>query len=240
MDSVDQEKVSKKARAWIRENKRRILGDLCNPEIYTQEDHPVTVFMAGSPGAGKTEFSKSLIESFAVPIVRIDADDIREMMRDIGYNGYNSDTYNIAAVDGVQKLYDHTLKNKYSAVLDGTFAYGRWQENIERSLRRGRQVSIYYVYQDPLVAWSFVLKRQQEQGRRVPPEVFINSFLNSIINVDKAIELFGSKINVFYAQHNSEKNVEKLEVQVSSIEQFIPRRYTKQQLESIVYERKDN
>lgn len=38
------------------------------------EAEPAAIFMAGLPGAGKTEFSKRLIEFSDVPFVRIDMD----------------------------------------------------------------------------------------------------------------------------------------------------------------------
>ena len=37
---------------------------------------PVSIFMAGSPGAGKTEASKALVREFRDP-VRIDPDELR-------------------------------------------------------------------------------------------------------------------------------------------------------------------
>mgnify|MGYP001462573950 CR=1 FL=1 len=65
-------------------------------------------------------------------MVRIDADDIRELMREVGYNGANAEQFQHAATKGVNILYDEVLRKKYSAILDGTFAYGNWRENIER------------------------------------------------------------------------------------------------------------
>jgi UDP-N-acetylglucosamine kinase len=37
-----------------------------------ENEHPISVFMAGSPGAGKTESAIELIEQLGSPIIRID------------------------------------------------------------------------------------------------------------------------------------------------------------------------
>jgi hypothetical protein len=64
------------------------------------------------------------------------------------------------------------MHNNINAILDGTFAYERAMENIERSLKHGRRVVIYYLFQDPVAAWKFTQIREAKEGRRVPMEVF--------------------------------------------------------------------
>ncbi len=79
--------ISDQALNWVKRNKRIII------KKFTEEKKPVplrqksiAIFMAGSPGAGKTEFSKrfinvlSRINSFGTSIVRIDGDEIRELL----------------------------------------------------------------------------------------------------------------------------------------------------------------
>lgn len=72
--------------------------------MYPPSDNPITIFMAGTPGAGKTEFSITLIETFGGSFIRIDADEIRERMRPLGYNGLNADIFQDAANKGVNLL----------------------------------------------------------------------------------------------------------------------------------------
>lgn len=63
---------------------------------------------------------------------------------------------------GVEKLYDSALKNKQNLILDGTFAaYDKSFSNVQRSLKRGRVVEIFYLYQDPRIAWDFTKKREE-------------------------------------------------------------------------------
>ena len=47
----------------VKKNKKMIAKKLV--DHFPEEENPVSVFMAGSPRAGKTEVAKSLVESFA-------------------------------------------------------------------------------------------------------------------------------------------------------------------------------
>jgi hypothetical protein len=67
------------------------------------------------------------------------------------------------------------LKQRQSFLLDGTLAsYEVAQGNIERALGKGRLVQILYVYQEPLLAWTFVQAREACEGRRILRKDFIN------------------------------------------------------------------
>jgi len=69
---------------YAKRNKMRIARELTNPTKFHPEGEPISVFMAGSPGAGKTEFSKSLIniieEARHCNVVRIDTDEVRAQL----------------------------------------------------------------------------------------------------------------------------------------------------------------
>jgi len=58
------ENLTKKAVEHIKANKKELIERFASLSIFPIENIPVSVFMAGSPGAGKTEFSKNLIKSF--------------------------------------------------------------------------------------------------------------------------------------------------------------------------------
>ncbi len=228
--------LSAQAKQWVRENRKKLIAEFCNPDVYPTSDHPVTVFMAGTPGAGKTEFSVTLIETFGGNFVRIDADEIRERMRPFGYNGLNAEIFQEAANKAVNQLFDFAnRKGGQNVLLDGTFAYGDWRGNVQRSLNNGRRVEIYYLHQDPSVAWQFVIKRQAESGRVVPLEVFIKSYQASIDNVQKAIEVFGVDITVYFAKNNYTKTVEYIAVDVDDIEKLIGKRYTETDLKELLH-----
>lgn len=69
--------IQERAIEFARRKKNEIARRLTDLSIYPPEDKPVSVFMAGSPGASKTEASKVLLEEFGESILRIDPDDLR-------------------------------------------------------------------------------------------------------------------------------------------------------------------
>lgn len=81
--------ISEEALRFARSNKKSIARRLTDKAIYPSEESPVSVFMAGSPGAGKTEASIALVNLFAdTPILRIDPDELRNEFA--AYKGPNS------------------------------------------------------------------------------------------------------------------------------------------------------
>ena len=85
-------KIKENSEEYARLNKNRIARDIISK--YEPELNPVSVFMAGSPGAGKTESSKRLINELSKredPILRIDPDELREFFK--GYTGRNSNLF---------------------------------------------------------------------------------------------------------------------------------------------------
>ncbi|MEK7178926.1 MAG: zeta toxin family protein [Patescibacteria group bacterium] len=102
------EEICIQAIEFAKKNKVRIAEELTDPAKYEPEITPVSVFMAGSPGAGKTEFSKSLIEILEADqerrVVRIDSDEIRRLIP--GYTGNNSHLFQGAISLVVEKMHD--------------------------------------------------------------------------------------------------------------------------------------
>jgi len=174
--SADEEKIKQKAIAFAKENKKDIGRRFTDKDTFLPEKDPVSVFMAGSPGAGKTEASKSLIDRLLqghLKVLRIDPDELRSEFED--YTGDNSWLFQGAVSILVEKIHDLALKQKQSFLLDGTMShYDVAEKNVDRSLKKGRLVQILYVYQEPCLAWEFVKARESEEGRRIEPEHFID------------------------------------------------------------------
>lgn len=64
--SQEELKIKTEADAFANEHKDKIAKEATDVSIFLPEINPVSVFMAGSPGAGKTESSKNLIKKFSV------------------------------------------------------------------------------------------------------------------------------------------------------------------------------
>jgi len=226
---MDDEKVEQTAFEFVKKNKNNLI------EHYTKEcapvSKPITLFMAGSPGAGKTEVSKSLEKKFSTKILRIDADEIRTWCP--GYTGNNAHLFQKAATKGVHILFDHAIhKKKCHIILDGTFAYADALKNIQRSLNEGRKVELWFVYQDPEKAWEFTTAREEEEARRVNKEIFINSFFISRENVKKAKKQFGDDLilNLLIKNTDNTDGELYLNIQGDELDYRIKNTYTKEEL----------
>lgn len=224
-------KKSEAAIEFVKKNKRFLMDQLASDEICPPSANPIAIFMAASPGAGKTEFSKNYLSISGKKAIRIDADEVRELLP--GYTGKNSDTVQGAASLGVEKLFDYALKNSKDLILDATFVDEKKSiQNIERCLKKDRRVVIYYIYQDPLVAWEFTKARELQEGRRVPKATFVSSFFKARENVKKVKDTFKNRITVSLIIKNYQTDELKVLSDISSedIDKYCPLKYSKQAL----------
>ena len=217
---------------WIKNNEKAIIEKFASGVGYVSDIQPTTLFMAGSPGAGKTEISKRFMARWKQKPIRIDADEIRTMCPQ--YSGSNAHLFQKAANKGVNILYDYALGKGLNVILDGTFAYAGAIENIERSLKRNRKVEIFFVSQNPEQAWGFTKKREVLESRRVSKEVFINAYFKSQENVNNAKKHFIDEIELHLIIKDFEKDLEQIEFNIQSVDPFIKKRYSRDELEKVL------
>ena len=222
---------------YARANKKRITDELTDKEVYPPENNPVSVFMAGSPGAGKTEASIELLNQFPdASIVRIDPDEIRENLP--GYQGSNAADFQEAVSILVSGALDKVFKNGQSFLLDGTLSsYEQAKRNVERSLNRRRFVQILYVYQSPEIAWKFVQRRRQVEGRAVQLEVFIEQYFAAREVVQQLKKTYGKSIAVDLLMKDIDGGKRWFKKGVDTIDEHVPERYTRESLGSLLAER---
>lgn len=232
MTNTLDDNVQSEAFEWIKLHKKNLLLKFADTASYPQDPYPTTVFMAGSPGAGKTEFSRRLAEQFKQKPVIIDADEIRKIIP--GYTGKKAYLFQKAATKGVNLLYDYVCKNGLNAIIDGTFAYANPVENIKRSLKHNRNVEIYFLYQDPLVSWEFTKVRELKEFRNVPKNIFINAYVKSIENVTLVKKEFGNKIKLNLVVKDFTKGLQTLHLNADKIEKLLPKLYTTGELDKIL------
>lgn len=230
--------LSQEAIAFIRrkENYRKII-DYFAGDKYIPEDIPVSLFMAGSPGAGKTEICKRLIEIFDTgpesKIVRIDPDEIRELLP--GYNGKNSSLFQYACSIGVDKIHDYVLSSNKSFILDGTFSsYEKAEQNILRSLNKRRIVTLFYVYQDPVLAWNLTKKREALDGRFIPKDAFVKHFWGAKEVVNKIKANFGDLIEVHLIERSIDSPKYKIQLNIKNVDDYIKIKYTEDILNTLI------
>lgn len=213
--------------AFARANKKAIAKRLTDKAIHPPEDEPVSVFMAGSPGAGKTEASLELLNFFSdSPPLRIDPDELRAEFP--GYTGGNAWLFQAAVSILVERIIDLAFDNRQSFLLDGTLAnLDKARDNIRRSLKKGRYVQILYVYQDPLLAWQFVQAREEAEGRRILPEHFVDQYF-AARDVVNALKLeFGKEVHVDLLLKHIDNSSRLYKAGVDKIDYHIPENYSR-------------
>lgn len=188
--------------------------------------------MAGSPGAGKTETSKRLVEDFSSKPIRIDADEIRAFCP--GYTGDKAFVFQKAASKGVHLLYDHALKNGMNVILDGTFAYVGVADNVARSLEHGRKVEVYYVWQEPKRAWELVVAREAIEHRKVTRDFFAHALVAARQNIEQMKQRFGDRIELNLIMKDYDSKDERVELDIPSIDPYLPRRYSETDILALI------
>ncbi|MGF6704017.1 putative ABC-type ATPase [Pseudomonas frederiksbergensis] len=224
--------ISAKAVSFARANKKAIAKRRTDKNIYPPEEAPVSVFMAGSPGAGKTEASIALVNLFAdTKILRIDPDELRNEFSE--YSGGNSWLFQGGVSILVEKILDFAIDQRQSFLLDGTFSnLDVARRNVERSLKKGRFVQILYVYQNPHLAWGFVKAREEAEGRRIRKEHFIDQYF-AARDVVNALKLeYGGDVHVDLLLKHIDNSGRLYKAGVDKIDYHIPERHTRADLEA--------
>ncbi|MDZ7852000.1 MAG: zeta toxin family protein [Halomonas sp.] len=229
---AEEHPITTRAIAFARKQKKRIAKRIADKHLYPPEKYPVSVFMAGSPGAGKTEASKELIAVLSEngqDILRIDPDELRDEFED--YHGGNARLFQPAVSILVEKLLDVALKQHQSFLLDGTFTnLVKARENVARSLGKSRLVQILYVYQDPLLAWEFVEAREALEGRRIPVESFLEQYFAARDVANRIKQEFGELVMVDLLIKNHDGSHREYVQNVEQIDTHIAEAYSRKSL----------
>ncbi len=229
--------IEEEAIAFAKKHKIEISRRLTDVALYPPSEPVVTIFMAGSPGAGKTEYSKNLVASMGeavnASVVRLDSDELRSEIP--VYTGHNASEVQGAVSILIREMYERTLKNYQTVIFDGTLAnYDKAKENIERSLKRNRPVFIFYIYQRPEVAWQFTKARESVEGRNIPIDAFVRQFIAVREVVTRLREEFDDQLTIHLIQKNYLTNeVESSDVITKDgpgLDEYLPDRYTEKQI----------
>lgn len=228
-DMTEPEKrIEQAAMEYAKKHRTEIARRLADPAVFVAEASPVSVFMAGSPGAGKTEASIELLKlkgAEGSKILRIDPDDLRQELP--GYTGDNAWLFQRAVTPVVERIHDLALKQKQSFLLDGTLAnYEVAVRNTKRSLDKDRTVQILYVYQEPEQAWKFVQAREAAEGRRIQPEAFVRQYFAAREVVNRLKAEFGKRIQVDLLMKNNDGTQQFYRAGVDQIDNHIPEKYS--------------
>jgi predicted ABC-type ATPase len=185
--------ISQRAFEEIRSQKHTLPNKILE---YKNKDKRL-IFMAGSPGAGKTEVAQLLKQKYKID--SIDTDDIRKLCN--GYSGINSHLFQRASSKGVSILLNYAFSNEISFILDGNFAdYEVQKRNIERAKKHNYNIEINYIYRPFEVAKRYTKIREERSGRKVPDDVFMKKSLGTIETINKSID--DIKVNFYDLMNN--------------------------------------
>ena len=95
-------------------------------------------------------------------------------------------------------------------------------------------MAIFYLYQDPKIAWEFTKAREEKEGRRITKDVFVDTFFKAKENVDALKEIFGDKIVLFLIEKDFKHDVEKFRINIPSIDNLLKIDYTPQTLKKML------
>ena len=224
----EEKRIEQAALEYAKKHRTEIARRLTDPAIFVPEVNPVSVFMAGSPGAGKTEASIELLNlkgADGAKVLRIDPDELREELP--GYTGENSWLFQPAVIRIIERMHDLALNQEQSFLLDGTLSsYIVAEKNIQRALKRGRTVQILYVYQEPQQAWLFVQAREAAEGRRIQPEDFVRQYFAARDVVNRLKTELGKRIQVDLLMKNNDGSHQFYRAGVDQIDNHIPEKYS--------------
>lgn len=221
---------------YVKSNKKTLIEKYCGLDKYPPSSNPLTMFMAGSPGAGKTEFSKALIHQLeeispAEKIIRLDVDEFRDEIP--FYDGKNSDVVQRACSVLFDKIYDHIQDHNQNVLVDGTFSSPRSIENVKRSINKNRRVGITYIYQNPVTAWKFTKMREKLEGRSVPMEMFTRAYFESKNNANLVKATYQEKVILdLFIKDKDNKVSGKGEFNIDNLDNYIKEKYTIGSLEA--------
>lgn len=217
--------------AWANQYKKRIAREFIRQAGFLPSDTPTGIYTAGLPGAGKTEFTVELLKGVSNNLVRIDMDEIAQYIE--GYKPEIAYKFRGGASIILSKIYDEVIKAKIDFVFDGTFSHGRAIENVERALHHGYTVKIYYIHQDPILAWGFTKDRELVEHRAIDREGFIDTYLKleqNIRNLSKEYKNVTISLIVKDAQNKEGRRMEDVKDLFTELPEFL----TREQLEDVI------
>jgi predicted ABC-type ATPase len=153
-------------------------------EDYPPHQRKMAFFMAGIPGAGKTEFAENTINRLKPKLVPIEHDKLVEYIP--GYRPEDYYNFRTAGSALVTRLLDECLKNGYGFIFDGTLSHEHGYRNIEKTLKNGYFVQIVYIVQTAQAAWALTKDRELVKKRAIEKEGFIatcNKINMSLLNI---------------------------------------------------------
>jgi predicted kinase len=160
------------AKQWAKDktNQNKAVG------LFFKKNRPeksnYAIFMAGIPGAGKTEFTENTIRE-SPGLISIEHDQLVEYID--GYTPESYYNYRKAGSVLATRIFDECLRNGYPFVFDGTLSHENGIKNINKCLKQGYDVLVIYIVQDTKMAWELTRARELVKRRAIEKIGFIDT-----------------------------------------------------------------
>jgi len=179
------------AKKWAKDkaNQLKVIQS-CIMDCNNLRNAKIAIFMAGIPGAGKTEFVRNLKVVKDKEMIVIEHDQLVEHI-----DGYQAECYYTFRKAGsvlVTKLFDECLRHFYPFIFDGTLSHDTGFKNIEKCLKRGYEVIVIYIHQDVESAWKLTQDRELIKKRAIERSGFVQTCQKIHTNLRKIFATFSS------------------------------------------------
>lgn len=176
--------TEEEAKKWVKNNVNQDIVVKKFFKDYPPQKNKLALFMAGIPGAGKTEFAENTINQLKPKLIPIEHDKLVEYIK--GYKPENYYNFRTAGSVLVTRILDECLRNGYSFIFDGTLSHERGYKNIQKTLKSGYFVQVVYIVQTAKSAWSLTQDREIVKKRSIEKPGFIatcNKINTSLLDV---------------------------------------------------------
>jgi len=165
--------TEEEAKTWVKNkaNQNKVVRQFFKDNKPTKSK--IVFFMAGIPGAGKTEFANNAIKEDAPELISIEHDQLVEYIE--GYKPEEYYNYRKAGSVLVTRIFDECLRNDYAFIFDGTLSHENGVRNINKCLKNGYNVVIVYIVQDTSMAWELTQARELVKKRAIEKNGFIDT-----------------------------------------------------------------
>lgn len=175
------------AKRWVKDkaNQDKVVKSFFNTNKPEKANY--AIFMAGIPGAGKTEFADNTIR-LTPGLISIEHDQLVEYI-----DGYKPEDYYVYRTAGsalVTRLFDECLRNGYPFVFDGTLSHPRGVDNINKTLKHSYDVLVIYIVQEAREAWKLTQARELVKKRAIEKTGFIETCNKINANLLKIFETY--------------------------------------------------
>lgn len=165
--------TEEEAKRWVKDKANQ---DKVAAKFFKQHKTSKTktaFFMAGIPGAGKTEFTQNTMREASPELIPIEHDQLVEYIE--GYKPEAYYNYRKAGSRLVTRIFNDCLDNEYPFVFDGTLSHENGIRNINKCLKKGYRVVVVYIVQEANAAWELTKARELVKKRAIERKGFINT-----------------------------------------------------------------